>query len=75
MTSDPLSQDGRTAPALVQPGPFLCSLDLRRGQDRLLIKNVQLFGGNVWMFMGMGREGSGFSGGASGKDPACQCRR
>ena len=51
MTSDPLSQDGRTAPALVQQGPFLRSLDLRSGQDKLLLKNVQLFGetcGCLW---------------------------
>lgn len=51
MTSDPLSQDGRTVPALVQQGPFLHSLDLRSEQDELLLKNVQLFGemcGCLW---------------------------
>ena len=55
MTSDPLSQDGRTAPALVQQGPFLRSLDLRSGQDKLLLKNVQLFGetcGCLWGWVG-----------------------
>ena len=55
MTSDPLSQDGRTAPALVQQGPFLRGLDLRSGQDKLLLKNLQLFGemcGCLWGWVG-----------------------
>lgn len=65
---DPLSQDGRAAPALVQQGLFLGGLDLRGGQDTLLLEGVQLFG-EMWM----GKEGSSqFSKGGVNRPPAWQ---
>lgn len=43
LACDPLPQDGHTAPALAQQGPFLGSGGLCWGQDTLLLESMQLF--------------------------------